>query len=205
MTDLEKALADISAIRAQVARSAEFRGYGAATIAGTGGLAVVVAVGQALWLPDAVAAPGTYLVLWTATAAVALVATGIEAVTRSRRLHSSLGTEMVQTAAEQFLPALGAGALLTAVVWRFVPEILWTLPGLWQVLFGLGIFASVRFLPRQMAAAGGWYVFAGIGCLVFASGADALSPWAMGVPFGIGQFIVAAVLWHHGRKTHGET
>ena len=30
-------------------------------------------------------------------------------------------------------------------------ETLWVLPGLWQVLVSLGVFASVRSLPRSVA------------------------------------------------------
>jgi len=48
MRDLEKALADISEIRSQMARGTEFRGYGPATLAATGGLALLAAAGQAL-------------------------------------------------------------------------------------------------------------------------------------------------------------
>ena len=40
MRDLDKALADITAIRSQMARGAEFRGYGPATVAATAALAV---------------------------------------------------------------------------------------------------------------------------------------------------------------------
>ena len=39
MRDLDKALADITAIRSQMARGAEFRGYGPMTVAATGALA----------------------------------------------------------------------------------------------------------------------------------------------------------------------
>ena len=52
MNDLNKALGDISSIRRQMARSTEFRGYGPATLAATGVIAVVAAGVQALWLPD---------------------------------------------------------------------------------------------------------------------------------------------------------
>ena len=51
MQDLDKALADITAIRSQMARGAEFRGYGPMTVAATGGLALVAAVIQALGCP----------------------------------------------------------------------------------------------------------------------------------------------------------
>ena len=55
---------------------------------------------------------------------------------------------MIRIAVEQFLPALGAGLLLTFTLQRVAPAQLWMLPGLWQVIFSLGIFASCRFLPE---------------------------------------------------------
>ena len=57
---------------------------------------------------------------------------------------------MIHSALEQFLPGIVAGFLLTGVLLRCAPQSLWMLPGLWQVLFSTGVFASCRFLPRQM-------------------------------------------------------
>ena len=51
MNELNKALGDISNIRMQVARSTDFRGYGPATLAATGVLALAAATAQRLWLP----------------------------------------------------------------------------------------------------------------------------------------------------------
>jgi len=68
------------------------------------------------------------------------------------------------------------------------------LPGLWQLIFSLGVFSSCRFLPRPMFGVGVWYLAAGLVCLVIENGERALSPWAMGIPFGVGQCLVAAVL-----------
>ena len=47
MRDLDKALADITAIRAQMARGTEFQGYGPITVAATGVLALAAAGAQA--------------------------------------------------------------------------------------------------------------------------------------------------------------
>jgi hypothetical protein len=101
---------------------------------------------------------------------------------------------MMNSAAEQFLPAILAGALLTVVFMRSVPQGLWMLPGLWQVVFSLGVFASCKFLPRQMSAVGVWYLATGLMYLVTGGGQWAFSPWAMGIPFGVGQLLVAAIL-----------
>ena len=78
------------------------------------------------------------------------------------------------------------------VLWQFAPEALWMLPGLWQVLVSLGIFASVRSLPRTVAIAGAWYFVAGFAVLMLASRSHALSPWTMGLPFVVGQVLMAA-------------
>jgi hypothetical protein len=197
MLDLDKALADITAIRNQIARGAEFRGYGPFTVATTGVLAFVAALVQSLWLPDPAEAIVSYLALWIATAALSVVLVGVEMVLRSRRIHRGLADEMVYTATEQFIPAGVAGALLTFVLYRFASHSLWMLPGLWQIIFSLGFFASCRTLPRPMFAASVWYLATGLACLAFANGANAFSPWAMALPFGIGQFYIAFVLYRH--------
>ena len=101
---------------------------------------------------------------------------------------------MIYQAVEQFLPVGVAGALLAVVLWKFAPETLWMLPGLWQVLVSLGVFASVRSLPRTVAFAGAWYFVAGFAILMLASDSHALSPWTMGLPFVIGQLLMAAIL-----------
>ncbi len=194
MQDLERALADISEIRGQLARGAPFHGLGAATLATTGVLAALTALAQARWLADPAHNVLAYVGLWTATAAVSLIIIGFETVTRTRRIHSGLAQEMILSAVEQFLPAALAGVLLTAVLLRFMPENLWMLPGLWQVVFSLGVFASSRFLPRLMLLVGGWYLACGLASLVLARGDQAFSPWAMGGAFGIGQLLVAVVI-----------
>jgi hypothetical protein len=81
------------------------------------------------------------------------------------------------------------------VLYRFAPQSLWMLPGLWQIVFSLGIFASCRSLPRPMFGAGVWYLAAGLASLAFANDARAFSPYAMAVPYGLGQLYIAIVLY----------
>jgi hypothetical protein len=202
MHDLDRALAEIQSIRSQVARTVEFRGYGPTTLAATGLFAAAAALAQRLWLAVPAHRVAVYLSLWIGAAAVSVVVVGIETVARSRRVHCGLAQEMIQAAVEQFLPAGLAGAALTAGVTRFAPESVWMLPGLWQIVFALGVFASGRFLPRAMLLVGGWYLATGTACLGLARGAHALSPWAMGAPFCLGQLAMAAILQlsHGGRR-----
>jgi hypothetical protein len=193
MSELHNALGDIHKIRRQIARSTQFRGYGPATLAGTGAVALFAAIAQSLWLPDAANHVRSYLCLWIGTAVFSSAVAGVQIYTRTRRLHSGLSDEMIRTAVEQFMPAVGAGMLMTSVLVHFAPTVLWMLPGIWQVTYSLGVFSSCRFLPRPMLAAGVWYLFTGLVCLALGD-FRALAPWTMGVAFGMGQFQVAGIL-----------
>jgi hypothetical protein len=195
MKELQQALSEIHSIRTQVARGTEFRGYGPASIAASGILALVVAAAQTQWMAKSAKADlAIWLGVWAGTAVVSVFLAGLETFVRARRVHVGFAKEMVQSAVAQFLPAVMVGFLLAVVMMRVAPEECWMLPGLWELIFSLGVFASCRFLPRQMFAVGVWYLAAGLFCLVAGSATRSLSPWTMGVPFGVGQLLVAAVL-----------
>jgi len=201
MKELDEALAEITAIRSQIARTAEFHGYGPVTVAATGLMALIAGEVQAHKLNDPVRDIAVYVALWMATALLSLLLIGVEMVTRSRSMHSGLAEEMISTAVEQFMPAGVAGVLLTLVLVRFAPETVWMLPGLWQVLFSLGVFASARFLPRATYAVGAWYLLTGLMSLAFSHEHYLLSPWLMALPFGLGQLLASAVLlWSQSKK-----
>jgi hypothetical protein len=193
VTDLHKALGDISSIRRQMARTTEFRGYGPATLASTGLFAILAAAAQARWLPDPAAHIPAYLGIWITTAIVSAALIATQMYTRTRRIHSGMADEMIRMAAEQFLPSAISGALLTFVLAAYVPAVLWMLPGLWQITFSLGVFSSCRFLPRPMVAAGVWYLLTGLFSIALGDG-RAFSPWTMGIAYGAGQLLVAAIL-----------
>jgi hypothetical protein len=200
MKELQQALSEIQSIRSQVARGTEFRGYGPASIAVSGVLALLVAAVQSRWMAKN-ADVAIWLGVWAGTAAVSVLLTGIETFVRARRVHVGFAREMVQSAVEQFLPAIMVGFLLAVVMVRVAAQDCWMLPGLWELIFSLGVFASCRFLPRQMFVVGVWYLAAGLFCLAAGSVSRTLLPWAMGIPFGIGQLSVAAVLqFGYGEK-----
>jgi len=195
MRDLDKALADIVAIRSQLAAGTAFRGYGPAAMAATGGVALATAVLQFVWLDDPTGNPLAFFFGWAAAAASSSLMIWVEMLARSRRHHSGLADAMIYQAVEQFLPSAVAGVLLAVMLWKFAPDTLWMLPGLWQVLVSLGVFASVRSLPRTVALGGAFYFLAGFTVLMLASQSHTLSPWTMGLPFAVGQSLMAAILY----------
>jgi hypothetical protein len=194
MNEFDRAITDIKTMRSQLARGAEFRGYGPFTVALTGVLALLAAWAQARFVPVPLAAPGLWLGLWAGTAALCVVAIGIEVVRRARRVHSGLADEMIQEAALQLLPAAGAGLMLSVVLWRYAPAALWMLPGLWQILLALGVFSACRTLPPAMNIVAFWYLGTGLACLAFGAGAHALAPVTMGGPFSLGEALAAVLI-----------
>jgi hypothetical protein len=200
MPDLNRALVDISRIREQLARGSEFHGYGPATVGATGILALLAAAAQGAWVHDPALQFVRYLQLWGITAAVSFGFIVLEAIYRSRRVHGGLALTMLQSALEQFLPAIVAGGLLTVILPAAAPSSVWLLPGLWQIIFSLGVFASCRLLPRAIFIVGVWYLLCGLACLALLGPERTLSPWAMGVPFALGQLLVAGILLSNRRE-----
>lgn len=202
--ELREALIQITEIRAQMARTEVFRGYRALPVAITGLLAVAASGLQGALIADPSAQVDAYLTLWVATAGLSAAAAGAGMWLRRRGLQTSLGREVTWMAVEQFMPCLVAGGLLTAVLAKTAPGSLWLLPGLWQLFFSLGVFASCRLLPRATVAVALFYLAAGGASLALARGEHAFSPWAMGVPFGVGQLLAAAVLYWNLERNDGD-
>lgn len=191
--ELREALTQISEIRQRVAQTELFRGYRAVPVAFSGLLALITAVVQTAYLPEPELNPPAYLALWLTAAFVSLMATGLEIFLHHRHARSRLARQLTWLALRQFAPCLAAGGLVMCAIMSSAPEILWMLPGLWAVLFSMGIFASYRLLPRPTFWVALFYLFAGTMLLTLRE--HALSPWAMGVPFAMGQFFAAAVLY----------
>jgi hypothetical protein len=200
--ELREALTQITEIRLQLARTEVFRGYRAMPVAFTGALALLTALIQAATIDEPSLQIGSYLTLWIGAAVVSVFAAGIEMLMRAR--DAALGWKRAQTwlAYEQFLPCIAAGALLTFVLVRFAPENAWMLPGLWQIFYSLGIFASCRLLPRPTFWVAVFYLGTGLAVLSVGQGESALSPWTMGLPFGVGQSLAAAVLYFTLERDH---
>lgn len=203
MRDLDKALSDISTIRSQIAAGTAFRGYGPAALAASGALALITAVAQSLWLVEPSAQALLFLGSWGAAATASIGLIWLEMRRRAQRHHFGLADTMIRQAMDQFLPAAAAGVLLPLFVVGYAPEAAWMMPGLWQVLMGLGLFSSARSLPRPVTIVAAFYLLAGFAVLLIASDARAFSPWTMGVPFMLGQFAMAAIV-HAAGKRHAE-
>lgn len=192
MSDLNRALLEIRSIRRQVAQTTEFRGYGPFTLSATAVVAVLAGVAQLRWVHEPATHPEQYVALWLSTGVFCAALIATEMLTRANRLHSGMADEMVWTAVAQFLPAGVGGAILPFVLLHVPREVFWMLPGLWQIMFSLGVFASCRGLPRPMLLVGVWFLLTGFVCMGLGD-SRALAPVTMSGPYAVGMAVVAAI------------
>lgn len=192
---LDEALSRIGEIHARLEVAERFRGYRALPVAGSGLLAVLAAAMQPLWVSDPRHEVEAYLGLWIVVAAVSVGMISAAMLLGLARERSPAARARTRSAVGQFVPCITAGGLLTILFAMHMPEHAWMLPGLWQILFSQGVFASARLLPRAAFGIGALYLLSGLAVLVICRGDLAYSPWAMGLPFGVGQFAGAALLY----------
>ncbi len=194
MTDLNQALVDLRDIRRHVAQTTQFRGYGPLTLSATAVLALLTGFAQARWLPQPAAHPEQYVALWLTTGVLSAALIATQMLTRASRLHSGMADQMIRMAVAQFLPAAITGLLLPFVLLHTSRSTIWLLPGLWQIVFSLGVFASCRCLPRALLLAGAWFLLTGFTCLLLGA-ARSLAPASMAAAYAVGMALVAAI--HH--------
>lgn len=202
--DLREALDNIALIRRRMAETEVFRGYRAMPVAFSAVLALGAGFVQQSVLPRPDQDVPGYVALWSGVALASILAAGLTMFLRDRVAGASSTRSVTWLAAGQFAPCLVGAAAVTAVIVRVAPQGAWLLPGLWQVFFSQGVFASCRLLPRPAFAVGVFYMAAGVVTLATARGPDALSPWAMALPFGAGQLLSAGVLYWTLERPNGQ-
>jgi hypothetical protein len=203
--ELREALDSIATIRRRMAETEVFRGYRALPVA----LSALFAMTAGFLQPSVVPRPTEnvpdYVALWSLVALLSIAAAGIAMLVRDRVAGTSLTRPVTWLAIGQFVPCLVGAAAVTAVIVRVAPDSAWLLPGLWQVFFSQGVFASCRLLPRSAFLVGVFYLVAGIATLAVGRDEQALAPWTMALPFGVGQFLSAAVLYWTLERSDGES
>jgi hypothetical protein len=200
--ELHEALGQISEIRAQVARTQTFGGFRSLTVGFSGLLGIAAAILQADRIPRPMDQVWDFVDLWVGVAAISLLVVGVELFWSGAVAGSILKRRLTVLAIQQFIPCLIAGGVLTAVIVTVGPEVAWLLPGLWAIVFSLGVFASSRLLPRQTFWVGVHYMVSGTLCIAVGKGAAALSPWMMVGTFGIGQLLAAGILHFTLERSH---
>jgi len=191
--DVSQALEQLNEIRHHLGRSEIYRGYRSKTLSLMGVVGLAGAgVLEFGWYR---ATPIERVGFWVAVATVNLAIASWEILGDYGDLRTDHQRRITKRTVGQFLPTLCAGMLLTMV---FVAKdtSLELLPGIWSVMFALGIFASRPYLPRGVGWVGAFYLMAGALLLGFCESA-LTQPWYVGGVFGLGQFMLAYVMYQN--------
>jgi hypothetical protein len=177
--DRPSALADHAADQLAFIRDTMVRAGRFTSVSGVGMIVSGVLGSTAAALTPRATTPEERLVLWLGAAAVAIPLVLIAMARKARRSGQSLRTGPARTFALAFVPALVAGALLTAALVRTSAWDL--LPGVWLTCYGAAVVSGGAFSVRAVPI---------FGALLLAIGAAALflpaatHIWLLGTGFG---------------------
>jgi hypothetical protein len=164
-------------------------------VPGSAGIAVG-AIGVAAAILTAGVLHPYWLVTWIGAAVVG-ACTGAFLLAQQTSPHGfCLSGTPVRKVFLHLLPSLGAGAVLTLVLYRSgAPH---AIPGTWLLLYGCALLHTSAVTTRIIAVLGA--VFVGLALAAFAA-SDAMQAILMGVGFGAVHISYGAVMMM--RKTHG--
>lgn len=205
---LRDALSDLKEIRAQLDRTTEFRGFRSMAVGLSGIMATAGAIVQLNWQDHWNGTLGEFLTVWLIVATCSIFAMGIEIWIRSIQSPTRLTWKTYRNLIIQIAPSLFVGAVMTAAI-AFSVRAAWMLPGIWALIYSLGLFACRQHLPRLTVWAAMYFMVGGTLCLghsfLFRELASPqLSAWHMVILFGGGQFLLGWILYWTLERRHGQ-
>lgn len=185
------ALGQIAHIHEQLAKAEIYRGFHPQCVLLSGLLGLVAAAIQPLLVGDE---PLEFVRFWLMAAAVCGTA-GVSATVHAYFVRDDeFARRRTWRVGVQFAPCVAAGLLVTVLLPRVSASAVTVLPGLWEILFGLGVFAARPYLPRATGWVGLFYLACGALLLAAAPGDLTRAGWAVAGVFAAGQFATAWVL-----------
>ena len=152
---------------------------------GVGQAALAFGTAAAEWAAWEAIGPQTHALIWLGVALVCALAALVDLGLRWR----TLPRPSAKLATQQLVPALGVGVAIAPLLWGQAE----LLPGIWTMLFGVGLLSSAPYLPGHIRLLGLFYLAAGA-VMAHAAGIGLSSPWPMGLTFCGGQLVAAAIL-----------
>lgn len=209
--NIHRALSDIADIRAQLDRTETYRGFRSAAVGISVGLLFAGAWVEKIWMVEPSAEIDRYLAVWFCVAVASGVLAFIEMLVRARVSENELVAKMHWSLARQIAPSMLVGFVLTLLIAAHALEqpsesngLMWALPGVWSMIYGLGLFSCHKHLPAQALGVAVYFLAAGMMILAYNWSTRELEGWQMIASFGVGQAFLAIVLFWNLERRHGE-
>lgn len=200
MTHLSEALHSLSEIHAQLAKSEVYQGIKARQVMLSGLIGILAASVQARFILDGDAVG--FVWYWLLTGVVCAIVGASSAIHSYFLEDDALARRRTRIVAGQFAPCLAAGAFLTLALLPVLDQCIGLLPGLWAMLYALGLFSTRPYLPRATGWVGLYFVVAGTLLVSLQSMGKVPSPWSIACVFALGQFGLAYVLYRNEQREY---
>ena len=202
--NLNQALSDIAAIREQIGRAESYRGFRSLTVGLSALFVVTGGCLQQIWIEYPEQQPLEFLRLWIVVALLSGVACTVEMLLRNRASNSPVTGKLHRSLITQTMPSVLVGAVVTIAIYKasFSNEtLIHLLPGVWAMLYGLGLWSCGSNLPRLAHVATVYFLVAGAITLLLNSYSSVLHSAEMVILFGVGQLLLSAALfWKFERR-----
>ncbi|MDH4129455.1 MAG: hypothetical protein OEV44_11905 [Spirochaetota bacterium] len=189
--EINKALSQISEIHGHLAKTEVFRGIESKHIS----LAGVLTVISAYFQPYFVESPNSFLIYWSSIALINIIFASCVISFNYYKRESIFDRKRTLRTVGQFLPSLIGGLFISVALSVVSDNNIRFLPGIWTVLFALGISSSLPFLPKAVGWVAIYFFLASINLFYMINIDLSLSPWGMGLSFGGGLFLAAIILY----------
>jgi hypothetical protein len=201
---VDEALGQIAEIHDQLARGEHYRGFRPLAVVISGLLGLLAASARATIFAVMFgfdgAGPAAFAVYWLIVAAIAGGVGVGPAIGSYLFQESEYSQRRTRRIAGQFLPCVVAGFCVTLAAVRAGWQVAELLPGIWMLLFSLGVFAARPFLPRTIGWVGLFYLIAGTLFLARPITNLDTAGWAVGGTFAVGQAATAIVLYRNQER-----
>ncbi len=190
--DVNKAADQISEIHRHLVKSEVFYGFKPVILLLVGLTAIAAAVVQSWLMPPA--ADVIFLIQWMIVGCIIIVIIYGNIIYNYLKSGSNYEIHQMMRVCMQFVPSLVAGSIITGVLFLLQTPAVAFLPGIWAIIFGLGIFSMRPYLPRFIGWSALFYLLAGGLLLYLVRYNLSYSPWGMGLTFGVGHLFASLIM-----------
>ncbi len=188
---LDDAISDLACIHRHLSNGSVFHGYRALTVALSGAVGLVAAVLQPIVVPQGDSVQ--FVWYWCITATLLFAVFAIELGLKAWLHGPGLEREKILQAAELLAPSFLVAGLVTLCI-ASRSDVGPLLPGLWAMFYAIGLLNSLKILPNAIKWCAAYFTICGAISLL-TSERYPFAAWQMGLNFGFGQLINAAVLY----------
>lgn len=192
---LENAISNLALIQSRLQGDEKVQCFRWLTTLSSGTIGIVAAVLQPSWIARPIQQPMAYLNYWTCVALLAGSIAAAEIAIRYVWRSTPMRRRQTREALLDFAPCVVVAAVASYFLAAAQPHYSQLLPALWMLCFSQGLLSLRRKLPAPTIYVAAYFLIAAVASIRLIDTKYSLSGWVMGLTFGAGELLLAAVLY----------